>query len=203
LLQIAESSPFRIEVFDVSGLPHAAQELEIEIRGREECERVFDLASGPLLCASALKLGPREHVLFLNWHHIASDGWSIGVFVRELAAFYEARCGGAPARLPELPAQYSDFALWQRQWLSGDVLKRYLDYWTKQLGGAPPLLNLPTDKPRPRLETWRGGRRRFTLTPELHSRLHAVSREANGTLLSQCWQGSRRCSRATAGRPTS
>src|SRR3712207_2972579 len=89
-------------------------------------------------------------------HHIVSDGWSMGLLVKELAALYEAFSQGKPSPLPELPVQYADYAAWQRKWLSGEVLEEQLGYWRKQLEGAPPALELPTDKPRPAVRTYRG-----------------------------------------------
>ncbi|MBJ6765766.1 amino acid adenylation domain-containing protein, partial [Myxococcaceae bacterium JPH2] len=122
----------------------------------DESTRGFDLAKGPLLRASLLKLKPEEHLLVLNMHHIVSDGWSMGVLVRELAALYQAFSERRPSPLPELPLQYADFAVWQRKWLDGDALDAQLTYWKRQLTGAPAMLELPTDKPRPAVQTSRG-----------------------------------------------
>src|SRR5207248_306928 len=115
----------------------------------EEIDRPFDLKTGPLVRARLLGLASDEHWLVLTFHHIIFDGWSLGVFERELTVLYEAFSAGQPSPLPELPVQYADYAVWQRQWLQGEVLTRELAYWTKQLAGAPAVLELPTDFPRP------------------------------------------------------
>src|SRR6185437_7319655 len=102
-----------------------------------------------LLRANLLRLGETEHVLLFTIHHIISDGWSVGVFVRELAALYEAYAAGRPSPRQELSIQYADFAAWPRDWLQGDRLEEQLSYWKVQVSDAPPLLELPTDRPRP------------------------------------------------------
>src|SRR3954468_14715461 len=112
----------------------------------------FDLTLGPLMRARLYRTGEREHLLYYNVHHIAYDGWSIGVFTRELAAIYDAFAAGLPSPLPPLPVQYLDFALWQRQWLSGETLETQLAYWRRQLASVPPL-ELATDRPRPAVRT--------------------------------------------------
>ncbi|MCP4661332.1 MAG: non-ribosomal peptide synthetase, partial [bacterium] len=125
-----------------------------EPRRRDEARRLavaaarrpFDLARGPLVRTALLRLGTREHALLVTVHHVAFDGWSGSVFLRELSVLYQALCAGRAARLPELPVQYADFAIWQRQWLSGEVLERQLGYWREQLTGLP-VLDLPTDRP--------------------------------------------------------
>ncbi|AKQ66241.1 Non-ribosomal peptide synthetase [Myxococcus hansupus] len=139
-----------LEVVDLSGLQGEAQrEAEAVKRATEDAQRPFDLARGPLLRVTLLKLETSEHVLLVCMHHIISDGWSMGVLVREVASLYESFCGGKPAPLPELPVQYADYAVWQREWMQGETLKRQLDWWRQQLAGAPHALELPTDKPRP------------------------------------------------------
>ena len=115
----------------------------------------FDLEVSPLLRCSLLQLDTTEHVLLLTMHHIISDGWSMGVFIQELSSLYQAFTQGETSPLPELPIQYADFAVWQRQWLTGGILQDQLDYWKQQLNGAPYLLQLPTDRPRPRMQLQR------------------------------------------------
>jgi len=144
----------------------------------EEALRPFDLATGPLLRTLVLRLGATDHVLLLNMHHIVSDGWSLGVLLSELAAFY----GGAPEGLPELPVQYADFAVWQKDWLRGQELERQMAYWRQQLAGAPAVLDLPTDRPRPLLGTTNGARRQVSLAAGLTARLAALGREQGATL---------------------
>ena len=136
--------------------PEAEREAEVQRQATEEAQRSFDLAKGPLLRITLLRLGEEEHVLLLTMHHIVSDDWSMGVFNRELSALYEAFSAGEPSPLPELPIQYADFAVWQREWLQGEVLEEQLAYWGGQLGGDLPVLELPTDRPRPAAQTFRG-----------------------------------------------
>ncbi len=146
---------------DLSGLSEAKREAEARRLTTEEARQPFDLERGPLVRAGLLRLQAEEHVLVLNMHHIVSDGWSMGVFVRELRALYEAFSQGRPSPLPELPIQYADFAVWQREWLAGDVLERQLSYWKKQLTGAPAVLELPAGATTLILEgtaNWRASR---------------------------------------------
>ncbi|MCP4658422.1 MAG: non-ribosomal peptide synthetase, partial [bacterium] len=148
-----------------------------------EARRPFDLSRGPLLRARLLRLASEEHSLVITVHHIAFDGWSAGVFLGELTALYKAFSTGSPSPLPELPVQYADFAVWQRQWLrrgrpSGEVLERQLAYWREQLRGLP-VLELPTDRPRPVMQSFRGAAESFRLPGE---GLIALSREQGTTL---------------------
>ncbi|HEX6862683.1 MAG TPA: amino acid adenylation domain-containing protein, partial [Thermoanaerobaculia bacterium] len=150
-----------------------------------EAVRPFDLSSGPLLRTLLLQLSlgaGEEHVLFFNLHHIVSDGWSVALLVRELSALYTGGRSGEDPRLPELPVQYADYSWWQRGWLQGEVLRRQLDYWRQRLAGAPEVLNLPTDRPHPATQTYRGGARFRTLPGELCASLRALSRQASVTL---------------------
>ncbi|SFV14416.1 condensation domain-containing protein, partial [Pseudoduganella namucuonensis] len=131
---------------------------------------------------SLLRLSPGEHVLLLTMHHIVSDGWSMGVLLRELTALYAAFAAGRPSPLAPLPLQYADFAHWQRQWLTGDVQRRQLDYWTAQLAGAPTLLELPTDRPRPPVQRHRGATLSFTVDAATTGALYELGRRARTTL---------------------
>ncbi len=144
--------------------------------------RPFDLAAGPLLRARLFQLEPREHVLALTMHHIVSDAWSRGVMNRELGTFYRAFVAGETPALPELPLQYADHAAWQRAFLSGDSLQQQLAYWKQALGGAPGVLDLPTDRPRPAIPAHRGERRFFTLAPGLGDGLNALAQRSGVTL---------------------
>src|SRR6185295_17863208 len=121
-----------------------------------EARRPFDLEQGPLLRARLLRLSEEEHVLLVTMHHIVSDGWSMGVLVKEVAALYSAFSTGQAATLEELPVQYADYAVWQREWLQGEVLERQLSYWREQLAGVPAVLELPSDHPRPAVQSFRG-----------------------------------------------
>ena len=149
---------------------------------REEAQRPFDLVRGPLLRESLLRLSRDEHVLLLGVHHIVSDGWSMDILLRELAALYGAFAAGRPSPLPELPVQYADFAVWQREWLQGAVLERRLEYWRTQLEGAPAVLELPTDRPRPAVQSYEGGRESLVLPRSLAEELKVLSRQEGGSL---------------------
>jgi len=149
---------------------------------REEAQRPFDLTKGPLLRVTVVRLGGEDQLLLIMMHHIVSDGWSMWVIVRELAALYGAYRGGRDSPLEELPIQYADYALWQREWLQGEVLQGQLQYWRKQLAGAPAALQLPTDHPRPAVASYRGASVDFELGEDLSRALARLSRESGCTL---------------------
>ncbi|HEX6244067.1 MAG TPA: condensation domain-containing protein, partial [Polyangiales bacterium] len=140
------------------------------------------LAAGPLFDAALLRLDAEEHVLLLSMHHIVTDGWSMGVLFRELSALYEAYRDGRESPLPELSVQYPDYAVWQREQLAGEVLDGQLAYWRERLADAPALLELPTDHPRPPVQTYRGAMIPVELAPELLARLEALGRSEGATL---------------------
>jgi amino acid adenylation domain-containing protein len=154
---------------------------EARRRAAEEAERPFDLSRGPLWRALLLRLHEREHVLVLTLHHLISDGWSTGVLLRELSALYAAACEGRPADLPELPVQYGDYTRWQRDWLQGEALERQMAFWREHLAGAPAVLELPTDRPRPAVQTYRGEGVGFDLPEGLWSSLTALGRAQGAT----------------------
>ncbi|HET9227885.1 MAG TPA: condensation domain-containing protein, partial [Thermoanaerobaculia bacterium] len=162
---IQPPAPVPVPVVDLAGLEEEARRL-----AEEEAVRPFDLAAGPLLRAMVLKLAPERSLVLLNLHHIVTDGWSMGVLVREVNALYSGE------RLPELPVQYADFAVWQRRWLSGEVLDRQIAWWRERLRGAP-VLELPAEHPRPPVQTQRGAELRF----ELDSRIVELAREEGVT----------------------
>ncbi|WP_240359950.1 non-ribosomal peptide synthetase [Pyxidicoccus trucidator] len=175
---------------DLTALPAHEREAQARELALREAQRPFSLSTGPLLRTQLLKLGDSEHVLLVCMHHVVSDGWSMGVLVREVAALYEAFTQGRPSPLPELPVQYADYALWQRQWLQGPVLQAQLDYWRQQLHGAP-TLELPTDKPRPPLQSQRGASVSFSIPTPTVVRLHQLAHESGSTLfmvLMAAWQ---------------
>ncbi len=165
---------------DLAGLPARRREGEAARLTRAEARRPFDLAAGPLLRLSLLRLGDAEHVALLTQHHIVSDGGSVGVLVRELGALYAAFRTGRPSPLPEPALQYADFAVWQREWLLGGELEAQLTYWRRRLAGAPDLLALPFDRPRTAPLDSRGGIVSRRLPAELARRLRALGREGNG-----------------------
>ena len=154
---------------------------EVRRRAIEEAALPFDLGRGPLIRAILLRVGEEEHILLLTIHHVVFDGWSEGILFQELAVLYESFATGRPSRLPELPIRYADFAVWQRQWLQGEILDSQMAYWKKQLAGAS-VLELPTDHPRPSVQTFRGSKQ-FLFVPEvLTERLKAISRSEGTTL---------------------
>ncbi|AVH66611.1 non-ribosomal peptide synthetase [Nostoc sp. 'Peltigera membranacea cyanobiont' N6] len=142
----------------------------------------FDLNTGPLFKAKLLQLQEQKYVLLINMHHIVSDGWSMGVFVREFRQAYKAFAQNKTPTLAPLPIQYSDYANWQRNWLQGEVLETQINYWKHQLQNAPPLLELPTDYPRPGLQSYRGARYLYSLTPELSAAIKTLSQEQGTSL---------------------
>ena len=148
----------------------------------EEARLPFDLTQGPLIRARLLRLGIEDHIFLLTMHHIVSDGWSMGVLCRELSALYKTFRRDNRSSLPDLPIQYADFAVWQRNWLAGEELERQLSYWRNQLADPPPLLELPTDRARPAIQRYRGARVLETLTPALSASLKALSRDERATL---------------------
>ena len=148
----------------------------------EEAQQPFALATGPLFRAKLLRLNEAESVLLLNMHHIVSDGWSFDVFFQELTALYTAFSNGQPSPLPSLPIQYADFAVWQRHWLCGEVLDSQLNYWKQQLGGNLPILQLPTDCPRPPVQTYQGADRSLELSLDLTKALKTLSQQESVTL---------------------
>ncbi len=186
--QVAADVTLPLPVTDLRGLAAATREAEAQRLAAEEARLPFDLSTGPLLRARLLRLGDSEYVAFVTMHHIVSDGWSVGVFIRELAALYEAHAAGRPSPLPELPVQYADYAAWQRRWLEdaqdrgNSALQRQLAYWQQQLAGLPPLLELPTDRPRPAVQTLHGARHAFRLSLELTAGLKSLSRKHGATL---------------------
>ncbi len=179
--RVAPRLTLTLPIVDLSGLPAAAREATSDRWLESAAERPFDLARGPLLRALLLRLAPDDHLLSLVVHHVVADGWSMDVLVRELAAGYRAARLGEVTDLPELPIQYPDYAVWQRQGLASGALDGQLDYWRGRLGGAPPL-ELPTDRPRPAVQTFTGGEIVRTLPPALHDALRALGRRRGVTL---------------------
>ena len=171
-----------LPVVDLQSLPAEEQSTTVQQLITDEEQRPFNLLNGPLLLVAILRLAKQEHVLLVTMHHIVSDGWSIGIFVQELSTLYAAFSTGTPSPLPELPVQYADFAVWQRQWLSGEVLQTQLNYWKQQLTGAPPVLKLPTDRPRPPVQTFQGSTEDFHINCEVTGRLVTLSQESGVTL---------------------
>lgn len=179
---IHESRPVNLPLVDLSQSGNCDREAELARLVCDEARRPFDLARDPMLRARLFRLDQDDHVLLCTMHHIATDGWSLVVFYQELATFYNSYCDHNPASLPELPIQYSDYAVWQRQHLRGEVLERQLVYWKERLQDAPGLLNLPTDRPRPPVQSYNGARRSVRLAHSLIEGLKTLSRRQSGTL---------------------
>jgi amino acid adenylation domain-containing protein len=171
-----------LPLHDLSALPEQEREREAQRRATDEARVPFDLAAGPLMRASLLRLGAEDHVLLVTMHHIISDGWSMGVLIREVGALYRAFIEDAPSPLAELAVQYADFAVWQRRWLAGEVFETHLRYWKRQLGGELPVLNLPADKPRPEVQSFRGSSRSLQLPVQLAEALNALAKREGVTL---------------------
>ncbi|HWE61028.1 MAG TPA: amino acid adenylation domain-containing protein, partial [Chloroflexota bacterium] len=171
-----------LPLVDLRGWPLAEREDAAQRLVARETHTPFDLAVGPLLRACLARLEDEEHLFVLTMHHIVSDGWSMGILEQELSTLYTAFCRGQPSPLPELAIQYADYAGWQHEWLQGAVLQEQLDYWKRQLAGAPALLELPTDRPRPPTQSFAGASHAFTLSPALSAGLRALSKEAGVTL---------------------
>ncbi|ABW31356.1 non-ribosomal peptide synthetase [Acaryochloris marina] len=167
---------------DLSTLDKAEQEVRVLQLAQQEAQQPFDLTQAPLLRVTLIRLTDTEHVVLLTMHHIISDAWSMDILLQELTALYGAFSAGQPSPLSELSIQYADLAVWQRQWLQGEVLERHLSYWHQQLGGNLPILQLPSDRPRPRVQSFRGAKHTFTLSAELTAALKALSQQAGVTL---------------------
>jgi len=170
-----------LPVINLQQLPAVERETEAQRLTAQEAQRPFDLTQGPLLRVQLLQLDQADHVLLLTMHHIVSDGWSMGVLIRELGVLYTAFASNQPSPLPELPLQYADFAHWQREWLQGEVLSTQLAYWRQQLDNLP-VLELPTDRPRSAVQSYRGATQYLELSPLLTEALERLSQSAGVTL---------------------
>jgi amino acid adenylation domain-containing protein/FkbM family methyltransferase len=179
---IASSAELAFVVRDLRELEAGEREAEAHRLVLEEARRPLDLAHGPLFRAILLQLAEEEHAVILAMHHIVSDGWSKGVLLREVGALYEAFSTGKASPLAELPIQYADYAMWQREWLSGEVLERQLEYWKQYLAGARAVLELPADRVRPAVQSFRGAHERFVLPAEMLESLKTLSRREGVTL---------------------
>ncbi len=178
---IDEPGECELLVWNLGGLSEGDGEAWARDIVTEELGRHFDLERGPVWRAALLHLSAQDHLLVVSMHHVASDGWSTGLLVSEFASLYENYRQGDRSRLSELEVQYADFAVWQREWLSGDVLEKQMGYWRRQLAGAP-VLELPTDKPRPAVATHQGASVAFSLSTELSQQLNSLSRREGVTL---------------------
>jgi len=174
---LAQLSVISYQLSVIQTLPEQIQEIV-----NQEAQRPFNLSKGPLFRATLLQLGPESHILLLTMHHIISDAWSKGIFNKELSTLYTAFSQGQTSPLSPLPIQYTDFAHWQRQWLTGKILEKQLDYWKQQLAGAPALLELPTDHPRPAIQRYRGQTESLQVSASLTRQLKTLSQQSGATL---------------------
>jgi amino acid adenylation domain-containing protein len=179
---ISKELELKLDVEDLSTLDAAERSELVEHRVQLEARTGFDLASGPLLRVKLLRLAEHEHVVLFTFHHIISDAWSLGVFLNELATHYQAHRGGRRAELAPLSVQYADYAIWQREYLQGEVLDQQVRYWTRQLAGMPETLELPFDRPRGAEQMHRGAQQVVALSSKLAEELLAFSRHQGVTL---------------------
>jgi hypothetical protein len=168
-------------LIDLHKLPEALRELEAQCIIEREARYPFNLATDPMLRVSLVQLSEDEYIAMMTTHHIVLDGWSMSVLIREIAALYEMFAAGKEASLPELPIQYADFAVWQQNWLRGEALETQLSYWQKQLAGVPRLA-VPTDKPRPPIQTFSGTIETFTISSEISNGVRVLSRQSGVTV---------------------
>jgi amino acid adenylation domain-containing protein len=181
-LVIDPPSPISLPLLDLSDLDPATQQAEVERLIDAEAQLPFDLAAGPLMRVQLLRLAEDEHILLLSQHHIITDGWSMGILVREVTALYEAFSKGEESPLAELEIQYVDYAVWQQEWLRGEVLEEQLRYWREQLEGAPAVLEMATDRVRPAEQSYRGGTVEVEVSGEVSEGLEEISRREGVTL---------------------
>ncbi|HUK88750.1 MAG TPA: amino acid adenylation domain-containing protein [Blastocatellia bacterium] len=174
--------PFTLREMNLEGMPSDSLEAAVTAAASREVQRPCNLARDPLFRATLIRLAEQEHVLVMVMHHIISDGWSMGVFFGELKEIYEAYLRGEESPLPELPIQYGDYAIWQRRWLTDEALEDQLSYWRNHLAGSAPVLQMPTDRPRPAAPTFQAAYREFRLTADLADQLKALSRREGVTL---------------------
>ncbi len=182
LLQVAIEPSVAVEHLDFSALAFDAREQAVNQAATQQSLLPFDLENGPLLRVQLLKLDAQEHVLLLTLHHIVSDGWSMNVLIDEFIRCYDAHERHETPQLPALPIQYSDYALWQRRWLEAGEQARQLEYWQARLGDEHPVLELPTDRPRPAMPSYQGTRHNFAIDSGLAAQLRSCAQKHNVTL---------------------
>ncbi|NET39957.1 MAG: non-ribosomal peptide synthetase, partial [Cyanothece sp. SIO1E1] len=182
-IQVITPTPhYVLNIVDLRALSLAQRQVEARWLATQAAEMPFNLTTGPLLRVTLLKLAAFEHIILFTTHHIISDGWSVRVLTREIITLYAAFSNSKPNPLPELPIQYADFAVWQRQHLQGETLARQLHYWKKTLSHAPSRLELPTDHPRPAHQSFRAGRQPWQLSQFLTEALKTISQQEKSTL---------------------
>jgi amino acid adenylation domain-containing protein len=179
---ITPALSWNLPLIDLRELSEEERQKDVTRRAAEEAQTPFDLFTGGLLRTTLLQLGDEEYALLVTMHHIVSDAWSVGIFIRELTALYGSFVDEQESPLPALAVQYADFACWQQQWLTGDVLAAQMDYWKQHLAGAPALLNFPTDRPRPAVQKFQGETQTLVLPKSLTDSLKSFSRQQGATL---------------------
>ncbi|MBE9004879.1 amino acid adenylation domain-containing protein [Fortiea sp. LEGE XX443] len=180
--KVADFVAFTLPEVDLCHLVDEQQQTEVQKLSLQEAQSSFDLGQAPLLQAKLLHLRAEQSILILTLHHLVGDGWSIKILVQELATIYQAFADGKPAQLPQITVQYTDFVYWQRNWLQGEVIQKHLAYWKQQLGENLPVLQLPTDHPRPPIQTFRGAQQKFVLSTKLTEAIKQLSQQENVTL---------------------
>ncbi|HYL99407.1 MAG TPA: amino acid adenylation domain-containing protein, partial [Blastocatellia bacterium] len=179
---VSQHNPVSLPFVDLSLLQSAEKDDAAKVLTEAEISRLFDLTVGPLFRSVLLQLSRDHHVLICTTHHIVSDGWSQGVLVYEMSSLYNAFAEGTQSPFPELPVQYADFSVWQRKWLQGHVLEEQLSYWRDQLDGAPEVIEIPSDRPRPSVQTFRGGSLRLEIVGQERQILASLCSSAGATL---------------------
>ncbi len=179
---VTEDADLSLDIIPLTHLSQEQQDAEIQRRFVAEEEHIFNLKTGPLIRVNLLQINETNAMLLLTIHHIITDKWSMGILIRELATLYGAFSQGLPSPLPELSIQYGDYAEWQREWLTEERIAPHLSYWKERLAGIPPLLELPTDRPRRTTQTYQGAKERFVLDAELTTGLKALCRKSDATL---------------------
>src|ERR1700693_1463927 len=172
----------KVPVLNLTDLPEGERKAAALRIASEEGKKPFDLTRGPLLRSVLLRLDRDQHILVLAMHHIITDGWSISILFRELTQCYEAFMAGSVPELPELPVQYSEYAQWQREYISGELLRKEIEHWKNTLAGAQTLLNLTTDHPRPARQTWNGASQQITLDAVTLAKLKSLAQKERSTL---------------------
>jgi NRPS condensation-like uncharacterized protein len=182
-VQVIHPKPdLTLEVIELCDLNKDEQKREVARHSQEQAGKPFDLEKSPLLRVRILKLGTEEHVAFLTMHHIVSDGWSMGILIKEMGVLYQAYVTGAESPLENLPIQYVDFSVWQREWLQGEILERQLRYWKEQFGDKPTVLKFPTQLTRQSAQSYRRDSQTIDLTWELSDALKKLSRKEGSTV---------------------
>ncbi len=179
---IQPPSPVELLIFNLQNYSDSDRHTQIENLLQQQTQRPFNFASDLMLRGCLLRIDQQEHILLLVMHHIASDGWSMGILWQQLTQLYQAFISNQPNPIAELPIQYADYAVWQRQWLRGEILDNQLQYWQQQLAGAPPVIELPTDRPRPSIQTYQGRKQAFALPENLSQSLQHLSQQEGVTM---------------------